>query len=424
MKKHQLATSLITATTLLSLILPVMANPSRTASSIKENGQYLNNVSLQNEAEVKTSLAKASTETASINVLDNITSFDGTQKYVEIPDNPNLNFGTGDLTISAKVKTTSTSGIEVILDKRVETSGSVQGYHLVNSNGKLLLQLADGVGQGWTNYESGVSIADDKLHHIAVTVDRDQADGGRWYLDGVEVGNRFNPTARQGSLDNSKPLVIGKRSDDLGGSGFFKGDIGYVRLFKRVLSAQEIAALSNANPNPPQTPLDKEVSELIGLPKPPIVGTDYLAQAGMPDPGNLFQSIEHKCNIDVKAKWPFGSEKGNCLFTTPQGYLLVKGDVQVEEKQRTCSKETDEFSADGAVVKSRSEIENIYDAAIKLAVKDKSIVDGLIKMRDYHLRAYDFASNRGTHRVVVSAKAGAVRRAICGGYVRDVGIRL
>ncbi|BBD66269.1 thrombospondin N-terminal-like domain protein [Nostoc commune NIES-4072] len=180
-------------------------------------------------------------------ILDRIASFNGTSDFIEIPNNENLNFGTGDLSISAWVKTTSTSGIEVILDKRVETTGPVQGYSLSNFNGNLLLQLADGVGNQFTNYVSNISISDGNWHHVAVTVDRDQPDGGRWYLDGVEVvGERFNPT-RRGSLSNSKPLVIGRRSDSPS-PGFFKGEIGRVRLDKRVLSSQEIQAIAANRP--------------------------------------------------------------------------------------------------------------------------------------------------------------------------------
>ncbi|WP_167407741.1 LamG domain-containing protein [Nostoc flagelliforme] len=106
-------------------------------------------------------------------LLDGIVSFNGTSDFLEIPKNENLNFGTGDLSISAWVKTTSTSGIEVILDKRVETTGPVQGYSLSNYFGSLLLQLADGVGNQFTNYVSNISIADGNWHHVAVTVDRD-----------------------------------------------------------------------------------------------------------------------------------------------------------------------------------------------------------------------------------------------------------
>lgn len=179
-------------------------------------------------------------------VLDGIVSFDGAKDYKETSNNENVNFDTGDLSISAWIKTTSTSGIEVILDKRVEATGPVQGYALSNYNGKLLLQLADGVadsaGNTWTNYVSNVFIADGNWHHVVVTVDRDQPDGGRWYFDGVEVGKRFNPTIRRGSLSNSKPLVIGKRSDNPG--GFFRGEMASVQLFKRILSPQEIQAIT------------------------------------------------------------------------------------------------------------------------------------------------------------------------------------
>lgn len=182
-------------------------------------------------------------------VLDGVVSFNGTSDFRVIPDNENLNFGTGDLSISAWVKTTSTSGIEVILDKRVETTGPIQGYSLSNFNGSLLLQLADGVGNQFTNYTSNISIADGNWHHVAVTVDRDQPDGGRWYLDGVEVvGKRFNPRIRSGSLSNSKPLVIGRRSDNPGWPGFFRGQISSVRLAKRVLSSQEIQAIAANRP--------------------------------------------------------------------------------------------------------------------------------------------------------------------------------
>ncbi len=169
----------------------------------------------------------------------------GVDKFIEISNVPALNFGTGDFSISAWIKTNDTSGIDVILDKRVETSGPVQGYVLSNSNGKLLFQMAD--GSGWTNYDSNVFIADGKWHYVGVTVDRDDPNGGRWYVDGQEVGKPFNPTGRKGSLSNSKPLRIGRRSDHLTWPGFFKGNLDKVKLFKRKLSPIEINAIYQAD---------------------------------------------------------------------------------------------------------------------------------------------------------------------------------
>lgn len=169
--------------------------------------------------------------------------FDGMNDYVEVPDAPALNFGTGDLSMWVWIKTSKTSGIDVIVDKRVETSGPVQGYVASNYSGNLLFQLADGLGSGFANYDSKFFIADGVWHQVAITVDRDLIDGGRWYVDGVEVGKRFNPTGRQGCLSNPKPLRIGKRSDHPGWPGFFKGSIGDLRLFNRALSATEIQAI-------------------------------------------------------------------------------------------------------------------------------------------------------------------------------------
>ncbi|HBB36175.1 MAG TPA: hypothetical protein DC064_31470 [Cyanobacteria bacterium UBA9273] len=167
--------------------------------------------------------------------------FDG-DDYVKVPNDPILNFGTGDLSICAGIKA-HPQGIDVILDKRVETSGPIQGYSFSLYHGELLLQLADGIGAGWTNYLSGFRIAKNQWHYLTVTVDRDLPDGGRWYVDGIEVGQRFNPTGRQGSLNNLKPLIMGRRSDHPTWPGFFKGSMSDIRLFNRVLEAPEIQAI-------------------------------------------------------------------------------------------------------------------------------------------------------------------------------------
>ncbi|MEQ9551587.1 MAG: LamG domain-containing protein [Coleofasciculus sp. G3-WIS-01] len=173
--------------------------------------------------------------------LGSALQFDG-DDYVEIPHGAALNFGVGDFSIGVGVKTRS-RGLEVILDKRVETSGSVQGYCLYLHQGRLGLQLADGIESAWTNYDSQCLIADDRWHYLVVTVDRDGIDGGRWYVDGIELRNRFNPKGRQGSLNNFKPLRLGRRSDHPGAPGFFQGRMSDVQLFNRSLAAPEIQAV-------------------------------------------------------------------------------------------------------------------------------------------------------------------------------------
>ncbi len=163
-------------------------------------------------------------------------SFDGSGDYVRVTDNDALDFGTGDFSIGFEIQTSNGSQFDVILDKRVEQSGPTQGYVVYNYYGKLGFQLAD--GKGWTNYVSDISIADGKSRHVAVTVDRDELTGGKWYLDG-ELAGTFNPTGRQGSLSNNQDLIIGNRSDS-SWSGYFNGILDEVELFDQALDGSDV----------------------------------------------------------------------------------------------------------------------------------------------------------------------------------------
>lgn len=183
-------------------------------------------------------------------------SFDGSDDFVEVADSAALDFGTGDLSIDAWVKTQQVSGVYIIVDKRVEKSSpaGVQGYSLFLTNGLLGFQLADGIGSevcssdptesSCTNYGSSAFVGDGAWHHIAVTVQRGASDGGRFYVDGELVG-KFDPTIRKGSLTNSSPLTIGRRSDNPSG-GYFHGEIDNIELFNRALTPAEILRLFEA----------------------------------------------------------------------------------------------------------------------------------------------------------------------------------
>jgi hypothetical protein len=180
---------------------------------------------------------------------------DGATDFLEAPDHPALALGTGDLSIDLWVRADPGSmGIGSLLDKRTQGSGT-QGFALFLQNGVLHFQLADGAGSNFcstssssscTNYSSGVHIADGEWHLVAVTLDRNVVDGGRWYVDGVEVGQRFNPTFRTGSLTTTAPLRIGVHAFFNG--AFFTGGLDEIEIFRRVLSPQEIDDLYRAGP--------------------------------------------------------------------------------------------------------------------------------------------------------------------------------
>jgi hypothetical protein len=175
--------------------------------------------------------------------VSNAMHFDGASAYVQAVDQPQLDIGTGDFSIDAWVKIASSAddtGIVVLLDKR----DSSTGYHMFLWDRNPGLQLAD--SSGYTNYRSTAVVpADNKWHLLAVTVVRNSHTGITWYLDGAPVGN-FDPTAHTGSVSSPAPLVIGVRSANQYGGGFFKGSIDELEIFNRALSSGEVLSLYQA----------------------------------------------------------------------------------------------------------------------------------------------------------------------------------
>jgi hypothetical protein len=183
-------------------------------------------------------------------------SFDGNLDEVVVQDADDLDFPAGfDLSIDFWIRT-DTINLSVVLDKRTATP-SVLGYQVFLVGGEVGLQLAEGVGSNTcssnpaisacTNYVSDAFVADGEWHLVAVTVDRDDPAGGTWYLDGEEVGPRFNPTLRGGSLANDGQLLIGDRAFD--GTAPYNGDLDELEILGRVLTADEIRGIYDAGPS-------------------------------------------------------------------------------------------------------------------------------------------------------------------------------
>lgn len=183
--------------------------------------------------------------------VSNALLFDGRTDYVQAPNQPWLNMGTGNLSIDAWVKVANSAddrGVVVLVDKR--DSSPIQGYHLFLYEGRIGLQLA--VNNKYSNFVSNTAVpADNQWHLVTVTVVRNSHTGGVWYLDGVPIDKPFDPTPYQsGSLDSTAPLDIGVReSGGLGGGGFFKGGLDELEIFNRALSPGEVLSLALAGPS-------------------------------------------------------------------------------------------------------------------------------------------------------------------------------
>lgn len=168
--------------------------------------------------------------------------FDGINDHVTVPDNSQLDIGTGDFSLAVWIKTTDTSG--AIVSKREWVNGKTVGYGLSIHDGRPRLQIGD-VTNGGLFYTSLSMdpVNDGNWHHVAVTVDRNFTSGGRIYVDGNLVYT-FDPTGRQASASNSSPLTIGRPSN---GSNHFEGSVDEVQLYDRALPSSAITSLSGAS---------------------------------------------------------------------------------------------------------------------------------------------------------------------------------
>jgi hypothetical protein len=171
--------------------------------------------------------------------VDGALDFNGVTDYVQVPNHASLNFGTGNFSIDAWVKTSAASGIKCILDKRSGAESTPTGYAFSVLGGNLVLQMADGT---WTNYQSTLLVADGNWHHVAATVDRDVNNGLKLYVNGVS--QTFNPMAHQGSMTNDANLLIGASCYSTGNR--FNGNIDEVELFNRALTGDEVKAIYQA----------------------------------------------------------------------------------------------------------------------------------------------------------------------------------
>ncbi|MEA3051003.1 MAG: hypothetical protein QOG84_2839 [Sphingomonadales bacterium] len=163
-------------------------------------------------------------------------------QYLTIAPGPVLNEGLGDFSIDAWVYLSpGDTGLRPLLDKRTGTTlNPVLGWALFTLNGHLGLQLGDG---SFTNYMDSRSLSGSGWRHVAVTVDRDNPQGLRFYINGVG-GALANPTAHQGNLDNVSPTFVGRNA--LNGQVTPNLRIDEVEFFDRALASWEIASIYNA----------------------------------------------------------------------------------------------------------------------------------------------------------------------------------
>jgi hypothetical protein len=173
--------------------------------------------------------------------------FNGTSSYVLIRRSV-----TDDFTVAMWVRTTDTAGTagaqwwsgKGLVDGEVAGGGADWGTAIVN--GKFVIGI--GSSGGDTTIASSVNINDGTWRHVAAT--RNNTSGAvAVYVDGVLRGSGTGAT---GSRTFPSSLRIGSLQT---GNNFLNGTLDDVRLYDRILTVEEIAALIGTPPAAPTNPV-------------------------------------------------------------------------------------------------------------------------------------------------------------------------
>ncbi len=162
-------------------------------------------------------------------------NFDGTDDYLVVPDNDNLDFGTGAFSLSAWVKSSFANVNGRIIYKY--NTDTTRGFMLsFNSSYVVDFQLWDTGGTNQGVALGNTVLNDGKWHHLVgvrngVTT--------YIYIDGQLEGLGSGATA---DVSGGSDLYIGQA---ISGSHQFQGQIAGVKIFDYALSADEVKAQYN-----------------------------------------------------------------------------------------------------------------------------------------------------------------------------------
>jgi len=180
--------------------------------------------------------------------------FDGVNDYVNAGDNGTADIGTSNFSISFWHK--MNSGNSVI----TKGAGGVSGYN-INwiSATTIRLYVQDSFSH---SVVPQFTISNPSLwHHYVFRVDKSIVTGLSLYVDGVAKscsGNCGYDLTTVGDISNSLSLAMGTRNPANNG-GYLAGSLDDVRVYNRVLSAQEISDLyalgSGGTPSTPPPPV-------------------------------------------------------------------------------------------------------------------------------------------------------------------------
>ena len=166
-------------------------------------------------------------------------SFNGSTQYVDVANQANFNFVDTTFTIVTWLQTSATSGLFL-------TKGYIVGGWTVSIDSGFV-GCASKNSAGFTTFtrRSNTTVNDNKWHQVVVQFTTSTTvganNGAQIYIDG-ELNQAAQSNSGQVYAAETTNLQIGRRINDL----FYAGNIGFVQIYNRALTAAEILQNFNA----------------------------------------------------------------------------------------------------------------------------------------------------------------------------------
>ena len=171
---------------------------------------------------------------------DTALKFDGVDDYVEIPDDPSLDMGTGSFTLEAWFKSDGPLSQDAYIFIKDLNGQTCYGFRML-IGGALRGGLQYCVTQPtyifestWTTY--GGDFDDGEWHHFAMVVDRTNNNTQTMYADGIQIGSTTDISYFNRSVDNDGPAYIGTDSRRY---TYAKATMDEVRVWKGVARTEQ-----------------------------------------------------------------------------------------------------------------------------------------------------------------------------------------
>lgn len=179
-------------------------------------------------------------EDYSVNIIDYLIDFDGTDDVIDFEDNHDL---TGNFSLEAWVLQETAVATGTVISKGNVDATLKTGYHLTVNNSYPTLVWYDNSNTEVLNIASPYTIPNNEWHHIAVTYDGTTA---KLYIDGIEV---VSGTPSAAPLNTPQNFKVGGQTVNYSTTpinmNFFNGAIQEVRVWDVSLSENQIREMMN-----------------------------------------------------------------------------------------------------------------------------------------------------------------------------------